>query len=235
MTPYPLKLFLYPVFLKVETLILGLIIGTAMCLLPAGKVLSQEAIGPLTGHAFYGKMIIPNNNSDIEGNDFDINIFGADAQSPYGGGLLKYGIETGAIFSIDSNVKHFRASSGRNGGTVAVAAEVDFFMMDYFFGGYLGLEPSKWLRLYVGAGPLLIWGMQSTDPKKSDSEEVNSNSEIEFGAGLYARAGIDIFLSEQFGLNMGARINETTLSFDDTAGNVDIEGLQYYFGIAFRF
>jgi hypothetical protein len=42
-------------------------------------------------------------------------------------------------------------------------------------------------------------------------------------------------LSEQFGLNIGARINETTLTFEDTAGNVDIEGLQYYFGIAFRF
>ena len=212
-----------------------LIICTGMCLLPTGKVLSQEALGPLTGHAFYGKMTIPYNDSDIEGNDFEINIFGADAQSPFGGDLLKYGIETGAIFSIDSNIHHFRASSGRNGGTVAVSAEVDSFLMDYFFGGYLGLEPSKWLRLYVGAGPLLIWGMQSTEPEESDSEEVNSSSEIAFGAGLYARAGIDIFLSEQFGLNIGARINETTLSFKDTAGNVDIEGLQYYFGIAFHF
>jgi hypothetical protein len=216
---------------------LVLIIFTGMCLLPIGEVLSQEAIEiePLTGHAFYGKMIIPNNNSDIEGNDFDISIFGADAQSPFGGGLLKYGIETGAIFSFDSNEQRFRASSGSNGGTIAVSAEVESFMMDYFFGGYLGLEPSKWFRLYVGAGPLLIWGIQKTEPDKSDSEDVTSNSEIEFGAGLYARAGIDIFLSEQFGLNIGARINETTLTFEDTAGNVDIEGLQYYFGIAFRF
>ena len=80
-----------------------------------------------------------------------------------------------------------------------------------------------------------LWGIQKTEPDKSDSEDVTSNSEIEFGAGLYARAGIDIFLSEQFGLNIGARINETTLTFENTAGNFDIEGLQYYFGIAFRF
>ena len=212
-----------------------LIVCTGMCLVPMGKVLSQEVIEPLTGHGFYGKMTISDNNSDIEGNDFDISIFGADAQGPFGGGPLKYGIETGAIFSRDSNIQEFRASSGSNGGTVAVLVEVDSFIIDYFFGGYLGLEPSKWLRLYVGAGPLLIWGMQSTEPEESDSEEVSSNSEIKFGAGLYARAGIDIFLSEQFGLNIGARINETTLSFEDTEGNVDIEGLQYYFGMAFRF
>ena len=212
-----------------------LIICTGMCLVPMGKVLSQEAIEPTTGHAFYGKMTISYNNSDIEGKDFDTSIFGADAQGPFGGGLLKYGIETGAIFSVDSDVQHFRASSGSNGGTAAVAVEVDSFIMDYFFGGYFGLEPSKWLRLYVGAGPLLIWGIQSTEPKDSDSDELSSNSEIKFGVGLYARAGIDIFLSEQFGLNIGTRINETTLSFEDTTGNVDIEGLQYYFGVAFRF
>ena len=212
-----------------------LIFCTGMCLVPMGNVLSQETIDPLTGHVFYGEMIISNNNSDVEGNDFDINIFGVDAQGPFGGGLLKYGIETGAIFSIDSDVRHFRASSGSNGGTVAVSAEVDSFMMDYFFGGYLGLELSKWLRLYVGAGPLLIWGIETTDPKESDSEDLSSESEIEFGAGVYARTGIDIFLSEQFGLTFGARINETTLSFEDTTGNVDIEGLQYYFGVAFRF
>ncbi len=60
-------------------------------------------------------------------------------------------------------------------------------------------------------------------------------NECKFGVGLYARAGIDIFLSEQFGLNMGVRINKTTMRFEDEGGEVDIEGLQYYFGLAFRF
>jgi len=212
-----------------------LIICTVMCLVPVGKVLSQETIEPVTGHVFYGKMIIPNNNSDIKGNDFDIKIFGVDAQGPSNEGPLKYGIETGAVFSVDSNVRRFRASSGSDGGTAAVSVDVDSFMMDYFFGGYLGLEPLKWLRLYVGSGPLIIWGIWKTKPKESDSEAFSSDSEIKFGAGLYARAGIDIFFSKQFGLNTGARVNKTTLNYENKAGNVDIEGLQYYFGIAFRF
>lgn len=219
------------------TINLGIVLTVCMvmCLVPVCKVLSEEAIEPVTGHVFYGKMIIPNNNSNIEGNDFDIKIFGVDAQGPFGGGALKYGIETGAFFSVESDVQHFRASSGSDGGKAAVAVDVDSFMMDYFFGGYLGLEPSRWLRLYVGAGPLLIWGIWETEPKEPDSEEFSSDSKIEFGAGLYARAGIDIFLSEQFGLNSGVRINKTTLNYEDKAGKVGIEGLQYYFGIAFRF
>lgn len=204
-------------------------------LLPVGKVLSQEARESLTGHAFYGEMKIANDDPDLQGGDYYFSIFGADVQKPLGGGSFKYGMETGAFFSIDSDVRRFSASSGSGGGSVAVAVDVNSFMFDYFFGGYLGFEPAKWLRLNVGAGPLLIWASREIKPEASIPEEISANYESGFGAGLYARAGIDIFFTEQFGINAGARINETTLSFKDTAGKVDIEGLQYYFGLAFRF
>jgi len=212
-----------------------LIICTVFCVLPLDKVLSQEAEGPLTGHVFYGNMEIANDDPDLEGGDYDFNIFGADVQKALGGGLFKYGIETGALFSMDSDVRRFSASSGSDGGKVSVAVDVNSFMLDYFFGGYLGFEPVKWLRLNAGAGPLIIWGSRETEPEASIPEEISANYESGFGVGLYARAGIDIFFTEKFGINAGARINETTLSFEDTAGKVDIEGLQYYFGIAFHF
>jgi len=212
-----------------------LIICTAFCLLSVDNVLSQEVKEQLTGHVFYGKMLIPNNDSDLGGSDYDISIFGADVQKPFGGETFKYGLETGALFSMDSDVRSFSASSGSGGGTVAISVDINSFLIDYFFGVYLGFEPAKWLRLNVGAGPLLIWGKRETEPEASVPEEFNSESESGFGAGLYARAGIDIFLTENFGLNAGARINETTLSFEDTTGEIDIEGWQYYFGIAFHF
>lgn len=53
--------------------------------------------------------------------------------------------------------------------------------------------------------------------------------------GLYARAGVDILLTETFGINAGARVTETTLSFEDTSGEVDLEGWQYSVGMTFRF
>jgi hypothetical protein len=212
-----------------------LIICTAFCLLSADNVLSQETKELLTGHVFYGKMIIPNNDPDLEGGDYEVSIFGVDVQKPIGGRTFRYGIETGALLSLDSDVRRFRASSGSGGGKVAVSVDVNSFLIDYFFGAYLGFEPSKWLQLSVGAGPLLIWGKRETEPEASAPEEITSESESGFGAGLYARAGIDIYLTENFGLNVGVRINETTLSFEDTAGKVDIEGWQYYFGMAFHF
>jgi hypothetical protein len=212
-----------------------LIICIVISLLSVDNVLSQEAKELSTGHAFFGKMIIPNNDPDLEGGDYDIRILGADVQKPFGGGTFKYGIETGALFSLDSDVRHFSASSGPGGGQVTVSVDVNSLLFDYFFGGYLSFEPTKWLRLNMGAGPLLIYGMRETEPEASAPEDITSESESGFGAGLYARAGIDIFLTEELGLNVGARISESTLSFEDTAGKVDVEGWQYYLGIAFHF
>jgi len=212
-----------------------LIICTVFCLSSADNVVSQEAKETYTGHAFYGKMIIPNNDPDLEGGDYEVSIFGVDVQKPIGGRTFNYGIETGALLSLDSDIRRFRASSGSGGGKVTVSVDVNSLLVDYFFGGYLSFKPSKRLQLSVGAGPLLIWGKRETEPESSAPEEITSESESGFGAGLYARAGIDIYLTENFGLNVGVRINETTLSFEDTAGKVDIEGWQYYFGMTFPF
>jgi len=212
-----------------------LITCTALCLLSVDNAFSQEVNEPLKGHAFYGNMIISNNDPDLEGGDYDFSIFGADVQKPIGGRTFRYGIETGAVFSLDSAVRRLSASSGSEGGKVFVSVNINSFMIDYFFGGYLGFEPAKWLQLSVGAGPLLIWGRRETEPEASIPEVITSESETGFGTGLYARTGIDIFITKNIGFNVGARFTETTLSFEDTAGDIDIEGLQYYFGMAFHF
>jgi len=207
----------------------------AFCFLSVGNVFSQEAKEPLTGHVFYGKMNIPNNDPDLGEDDFDINIFGADAQKPMGGGTFKYGFETGFLFSIDSDVRNFSASSGSGGGKVAVSVDVNSILIDYFAGGYLSLEPAKWFRLSVGAGPLLIWSKWETEHEASIPEDVSYQSESGLGVGVYARAGLDLFFTETIGLNIGVRINETTLSVENTTGEVDVEGWQYYVGMAFHF
>ena len=212
-----------------------LIFCTAISLLSASTVLSQEAKENIAGHAFYGKMSVPTTDPNIDSNYYDISIFGADVQKSFGGEIFKYGVETGAVFSWDSYVQYFRASSGGNGGTVSVSVAVNSFIMDYFFGGYIGFEPVNWLHLSVGAGPLLIWGMRQSEPEESTADEITAESVVEFGAGIYARAGVDIFLSKTFGINAGVRKTETTLSFKDTAGETNIEGWQYYVGLAFRF
>lgn len=212
-----------------------LIFCTVIFLLSVSNAMPQEAKENIVCHAFYGKMNISTTDPNIESSSDDIRIIGADAQKSFGSGILKYGFETGAIFSWDSDVQYFRASSGENGGTVSVSVDVEWFIIDYFFGGYIGFEPASWFHLSVGAGPLLICGMWESEPEESSSDELADESDVEFGAGLYARASVDIFLAKTFGINAGVRRTQTTLSFKDSADESDIEGWQYYLGLALRF
>jgi hypothetical protein len=121
------------------------------------------------------------------------------------------------------------------GGTIAISVDINQFLFDYFFGGYVSLQPVKWFRLYVGAGPLLIYGSWETDEKDPTTSQVETKSESGFSAGVYGRGGIDIIISENFILGAGIRGTKTGLSFNDTVGNVDVEGWQYFGVISFRF
>jgi len=132
--------------------IVVLIVCTGIILLAAVPGFSDEASQKTYGHAFLGKMIIPETASELEEDTQEITIFGAEAQRPYTSGMFELGMETGAVFSWDSSLRYFKASSGQGGGTVAISVTVDSFMMDYFFGGFVGLQPFEWLRFGVGAG-----------------------------------------------------------------------------------
>lgn len=214
---------------------LALFTSATFCLLSATQALSQELEKPLIGHVFYGLMTISNNTPETEEEDFEILVFGADAQKSLGGEMLKYGFETGALFSIDSSVRHLSASSGSEGGKVAVSVDVNSLLIDYFAGGFLSIEPVHWLRLFVGAGPLLIWSLWDSEPEESSSDEFTSQSDSGFGVGVYARAGIDLFFTKKIGITAGARVNETTLCLGDAPYEIDVEGWQYYAGMALRF
>lgn len=212
----------------------SLIVCTGIMLLSVDLSFADEAREKTYGHASAGKMILSETASELEQDSQEITIFGAEAQRSYTGGMLELGMETGAFFSWDSSVRYFRASSGENGGTAAIGVAVESFMMDYFLGGFVGLRPFEWLRFGVGAGPLLIWGTREVEPQEPADEEATTDSVVEFGAGLYARAYVDIFISKVFGVYAGVRRAETTLSFEDTTGSLDIDGWQYYVGLSFR-
>jgi len=36
-------------------------------------------------------------------------------------------------------------------------------------------------------------------------------------------------------MGLRGRVNQTTLSFEDSTGTIGLEGYQYYFGIPFRY
>ncbi len=211
------------------------IICLAIGWLDPGNAFCEEPSDPLVVHITYGQLTVPNDDPAVGGGDYTLNLFGADVQKTFHSGSLLYGYEVGIFFSIDSEVRSFYASSGQGGGKAAVSVDVNSFLIDYFMGGFVGLAPAKWLRVYAGAGPLIIWGMRDTKPVATPLEESEKQSDSGLGVGAYARAGVDIFFSKSFGINAGARVNQTTLSFKNMDGDVDVEGWQYYCGATFYF
>lgn len=210
-------------------------------------VLIVFALGTVDSHAAgmddsmlvqltYGIMVIPNEDPQVDGGDYDISLLGVAVQKPFGGGLLKYGIETGAFFNWQSEIRSFSASGGGGGGSVAVSVDIESFLFDFFGGGYVSLEPAKWFRLYLGAGPLLIYGYRTTQEDDPIIPGVTHTvSESGLSVGVYGRTGIDLIFAEKVLLGAGVRGTKTGLSFEETSGKVNIEGLQYYAGISFYF
>jgi len=195
-----------------------------------------EEIGyPMVLQAMVGKMVISNDDPRVSGGDYDITLFGVAVQQPYGGNLFKYGIETGALFNWQSESRAYAASGGGSGGTLAIAVDIQAFLLDYFFGGYVSVEPVKWLRLYVGAGPLIIYGSREIDEDNPNTQEMETSSESSLSAGVYGRTGVDLIFAEWVILSAGVRGTKTGLSFEEPTGEVDIEGWQYFMGISLRF
>ena len=199
------------------------------------RTYAEEVEHPMTLQFMIGEMVISNDDPRVSGGDYNVTLFGAAAQKPFYGEMLRVGIETGGLFNWKSDTRAYAASSGSGGGTIAIAVDINQFLFDYFFGGYVSLQPFKWFRLYVGAGPLLIYGLWETDEKNPTTSQVETKSDSGFSAGVYGRGGIDIIISENFILGAGIRGTKTGLSFDDTVGNVDVEGWQYFGVISFRF
>ncbi len=197
---------------------------------------TQEDRTPWSGHFFFGQMIVEKDDPAVDGDDYEANILGMDAQKSLGHqGSFQYGVELGVLANWDSDTRTFSASSGSGGGSASVSMDINSYLVDCFFGGYIAVEPVNWLRLHAGAGPLVIWGKWETESNEPTPEPFTNESESKLGAGVYARVGLDIFFTDRVGMHAGARVNTTTLELEDSSGSVDIQGWQYYFGMAYHF
>jgi hypothetical protein len=203
--------------------------------LDLSHALEPDEEAPLISHIVYGRFVLDTKDLDYEVDDYEVDLVGFDTQQSWGGERLKYGLEGGALVSWESDVRSIVVTGGGGGANIAVSADVSALLFDIFLGGYLSFEPSQRVRIYAGAGPLVLWGQRETDTLTANDETVENESESGFGVGLYGRAGFDVIIKDNIGLTIGARITRTTLSFDDPVGEVDVEGWEYYAGFVFRY
>ncbi len=102
------------------------------------------------------------------------------------------------------------------------------------------------LRFYVRGGLLLVYGVAETEkPASSPPAPVSgsgsvividvSNSDTDLSAGWYARAGLELRLTEDLWAGLNVRHLNTRLNLSDSIGKLDLDGNQYLFSLTRRF
>lgn len=179
-------------------------------------------------------MAIEDDDADADNDDYKFSIFGAAGQRSVHKGPLEYGLEVGLLFSMDNDRRYTSVSSGSDGGTVHVRFENKMLLIDYFGGGYVGYSFSKYLRLYAGAGPLIVYGRKEYEPDDDDYDSDGSEVESKLSVGLYARTGVEFSITDNFMIGGGIRALTSGLEFKEPNGKIKYEGIQYVFNLTFK-
>lgn len=196
---------------------------------------TREPVAPAYIHFMYGYMALENNDPGISGGDFSLDLIGISGQVPYGGTKMQYGLEYGGLLSLQSDTRSIVVSSGGSGGSINVSVDINSFLVDGFFGGFVSARPLRWIRFYLGAGPLLIYGERKSESAEPMPEPYTATKESAFGAGIYARAGVDIIFTDRFAVSASLRGTQTSLSFKKAGAKVELEGWQYLIGMSYRY
>lgn len=209
-------------------------LGVLLCF-PVSEVWARKPVAPAYIHVMYGCMALENNNPDVSGGDYSLTLFGLTGQVPYGGQTLQYGMEYGALLSLQSDTRSIVITGGSGSGSIKVSVDLESFILDGFFGGFVSASPFKWVRFHLAAGPLLIYGERNSQSVEPHDEPDVSTKSSALGVGLYARAGMDFIFTDRFALGFSTRGTQTSLTFSKTTGKVDVEGWQYFIAMSFRY
>lgn len=168
----------------------------------------------------------------FEGDSVDIPYLGFSMQQVLGGDRIKYGVEGGFLASWKTEKWQVAVSNS----TAYVHIKNSMFLGDLFFGGYTSMNIGKRIRLYLGGGPLLIYGQRKIDPEEDnpDTSDIiyESTYDSEWDVGVYARTGVDFIVSDKFIFGLSARGIKTNLEFDNQGKDTKVEGVQFLFTLS---
>jgi opacity protein-like surface antigen len=193
-----------------------------------------DSEAPLRCQVMGMHMTVEEEDAIVDGKDYKFSIFGAAGQRAIHKGPLEYGLEVGLLFSMDNDRRYTSVSSGSDGGTVHVRFENKMLLIDYFGGGYVGYSFSKYLRLYAGAGPLIVYGRKEYEPDGDDYDSFDSEVESKLAVGLYGRTGVEFTITDNFMIGAGIRALTSGLEFKEPNGKIKYEGIQYVFNLSFK-
>jgi hypothetical protein len=164
------------------------------------------------------------NSANVEGSDSEttVPVIGGGGMWKLAGENIDFGLE--GMLSIGWRANAAAFATGSSGAVVAV--DVDLVILDLFGGPFVSKFLGDNVRVYASVGPLLEWASY-------DQQSTLSNaSGTGFGAGGYARAGIEFALPSRTMIGLGARWSQTSVSLSDNLGNLHLDGVQALFTVS---
>jgi hypothetical protein len=190
---------------------------------PGRKGHPQWRPGQALMQGFFGAMFMDQVDIDTGSNTTIQNegqtilpVIGGGAQWKLSGEKVDFGVE--AMFSVGWQANATAVAIG--GGGAAVAVDFGLTLIDIYGGPFLSMFLGDKTRVYIAAGPLLEWANYDPD---TVSGGASANG---FGAGGYARTGIEFLMGSGTLIGFGARWAKSSVSLSNGYGNMDLEGLQ---------
>ena len=135
-------------------------------------------------------------------------------QHPFGGESTQFGIDGSFLFGWRSDDTKVRAGNGQ----VAISIDSSLWLADLSVGAYVTHTFSDRWRLYVAAGPAIVFGDYSEDTDEENEQSGDhtkaTNSESEFGIGAYVRGGFDYLFAPNAYVGVCVRGLKTNIEFD---------------------
>ena len=150
---------------------------------------------------------------------------GLGGQHPLGSPESPFGFDAGFLFSGRSN----RGRAFDGSGAVVAESKASWSMFEVFAGLYGSVMMGPRVRGYVGAGPAVVIADLELD------DGVLEREDTEYAVGGYARAGLEYRLPGDQFLGFSARAVASRLDFDVGIGDVDLDGVQFFFTYSRRF
>lgn len=214
--------------------------------------LAAEKQPPVYLQVFLGELKLDDNTvtATRDGNEYegaldDIPYLGGTAQVALHDGVFGYGWEGGAFLSWINDEVRYAAGSGSQGGYAAISIDNAFWSIETSIGLWASVRPIDRVRLYIGAGPLLIFGRADSDgpdddqqPQPTPNAVVVTNGDThdsDWSPGGYARAGIEVRITDRTWFGVNVRHMKTDLDLEDSIGRFDIDGNLYLLSVTNRF
>jgi hypothetical protein len=138
------------------------------------------------------------------------------------GDRFQYGLECSFLMGFRvKDLEYLVINSG-----LRAEVSVSLWTFDLAGGPYasLFLDKGKKVRLYGGAGPLMMYADYNSDKDLSD-DTTDDEDESAFGVGVYARAGLEIRMYKYGMLGMGVRSIYADIDFNEVKGTSDVRGI----------